>query len=274
MWWLPFVLAGCWLDGEEWALKRYDAQLNALEEQPGTPVVDLGLGECVQVLFEGDAEGFTDQRTDRQSAECGPSAGPDVSLAWSVPDDGCWVLSTRGSGFSPVLSGRDACTGDTLFCTDESVAIVDLEQQPTLLVVDGAGANDAGEWQLEAVPLITDDIDTATSASGSTVGNPTWEQFSCEAGPTGAASYVRFTPATGGIWRIALDSEVDATLSVHRSCRLGDSLACTDVTAGAEGAVQVDLAPLEEVVLRIGGRWENGAAQPSQGPWSLALTVE
>lgn len=270
---VALTASGCWLDGVEWAEKRRDA--GVVDVVPSQPVVaDLGLGSCVQSLFDGSDEGRTDSLTNASDATCSTAAGPDVSLAWDVPDDGCWVLSARGSSFDTVLSGRDACGGETLFCGVDGVVITELEEGPTLIVVDGEGAADDGEWKLSASPLVTDDIGTNTTADGTLVGQPTWEDFACEGPISGAASYVRFTPATTGRWRIELNSAVAGVLSVHKGCDLETAVTCTDAEANQTQSVVLQLNALEEVVVRVGGRWESGASQPAAGLWDLTFTIE
>ncbi|MCA9569107.1 MAG: hypothetical protein KC656_14765 [Myxococcales bacterium] len=269
---LATLSTGCWLDGDEWALKRYEVEQAGLPtDEP--PPNDLGLGVCVQELFDGSAGGFlsTQPASLEPPAFCASGSGQEIALGWDVRNGGCWVLDAEASDYPVLVYGQDACTGDALFCAAQGPAIVDLDEGPVLLVVDATTMGVSGEWKLDATPLVQVDLGTNTATTGDTTGRPSWESRGCGAEPAGAATYLRFTPVSSGTWEFQLLPEFDAVLSVHMPCTLDTSLQCSDELVGDRLTVRADLAALEEVLVRVAGKWPSGQAAPAQGAFTLYM---
>lgn len=278
---LPLLLvllsSGCWLSGEEWRLKREEAALNGQPTPTEEPVVpDLGLGTCVEALFDGQASGILDGGPSDLTPDgtCAGQSGEEVAFAWSVPDAGCYVLDGTGSDMEVAVYGRESCTGAMAFCGAGVPAIAELDEEPVLLVVDVLDGSTTGEWKVEAVDLITHDIGTNTQLDGDLTTRPTWETFACEGVPSGAAAYVRFTPVTGGTWAFDVVAPFETSVSLHQACDLESTLDCSDSAVDGHTVARTELGPLEEVVVRIAGRWPEGEEGPERGSWSLYITEE
>ncbi len=268
---LPLLAAGCWLSGEEWALKRQEAA----NPSPSDVGDALGLGSCVQVLTDGDAAGFLGDEPAVLEPSCAAETGREVVLGLVVRERDCYVLDSTGSDYGTVLYGRDRCGGDELFCGRDEPVIAELSEEPVLLVVDALAADAAGEWTLRVTPLIHQDLGTDQYAGGDTTGYPSIDDFECEGDSTGAATYLRFRPYAAGRWTFDLQADFAASLSLHDgSCSFVTGTdPCRRGQPGALVRLEADLGT-DDVIIRVGGHWPFGAPEPEQGAWSLQITRE
>lgn len=269
---LALGLTGCWLDGDEWALKRLEAAQGIPETVvPSGP--DLGLGSCVQDILDGPVSGINESlpREMDPPSSCSPGSGREAVFAWDVRYAGCYVVSAKGTDYAPVVYTRDACDGATLACSPDEALVSYFDEGPVLVVVDAMSAGGEGEYEVETLPLIQQDLGTTTDASGDTTGLPTWEDTPCGAARVGASAYLTFTPPTAGTWRFEVEAQHDVVLSLHQACDFSNSLDCADATLAGEELVTAELGALEEVILRIGGAWPAGRGAPEQGPWELTI---
>lgn len=272
------LLTGCWLSQDEWTEKRNQAAINGLPTPTGGPSVpDLGLGACVEELFDRTANGFLTGDSSRLTPDgtCAPASGEERAFAWGVPQADCYVLDATASDMEVAVYGRTDCTGEMVFCGADEPAIVALEEEPILLVVDVLDGATSGEWKVSAQPLISEDLGTNTQYDGDNTGRPTWERFGCPGGPeSGAATYLRFTPVSGGTWAFDVVAPFDAVVSLHQACDLETSLDCSDTDVAGHTVARLDLDPLEEVVVRVGSLTTGVSDEPTTGAWSLYITRE
>ncbi len=137
-----------------WANQSGTYQLNI---NPACP--DANLGQAPSGTTVSDT---TIARVDKQVGSCGGMAAPDFAYEWTPPIGGTYSLSTNGSGFDTVLYVQEAaCGGTELACNDNDpnggltsqTTVNLLAGQTVVIVVDGAGANVSGNFNLSIIRL-------------------------------------------------------------------------------------------------------------------------
>lgn len=121
-------------------------------------------GSCPEIVIgsatgTGATTGSTEGYAADSAGSCGGADAPDVSVQWTVPSTGTWVIDTAGSGFDTLLYVTDGCGGAELACDDDGAGSlqsrVEVEAtagQSLVIVVDGFGSGDAGAFVLNIQP--------------------------------------------------------------------------------------------------------------------------
>ncbi len=316
-WVFTLLLTGCWLPqsvvrekihdvpGDDSTLDSVDVVDTPVidtDEPPDTvdtpdPVdttidtpVDTDLPVCWDAEIPSGATGLTlagdnNERGDNHASTCTPfEGGQDLAWSWEVPQTGCYVISTAGSGFDSVLYLLDGCQ-DELVCNDDVAYELNdyssevhaqlTADQIVTVVVDGYDADAVGNvslsfWQGEEVAY---DVDAGFVEgllyTGSNSGEDTTLSFA-EADDCsddgGRDVLVRWQASGSGVFRFSIShADFDTVLSVHRAC---DTLAfrCADVVRpvlggnGTQEEIDMTLDLGEVVILRVAGARFLGAA--------------
>lgn len=253
--------------------------------------------DCPSGMLSPDVDqpvtGTTAGANDINASSCGGAGAPDVSLAWTPPRTGRYLIHTDGSTFDTVLSVQegDVCGGTELACSYDVFgegSWVDVVLQggaPVIITVDGVDGA-AGEYVLAIDALSEfycadggdDDADGAVDCDdadcdctcpfqdlGSAVGSGVYagstdrhgdlDAGSCGGSGAGDASFVWTAPAAGRYRIDTLNSSFDTVLYVQEGDVCGGAeLACNDDTGfGLTSKVEVELAAGQTVLITVDG---------------------
>ena len=131
--------------------------------------VELRISEAVQLVCDSEKiagavpqqiAGDTSANLDELASGCGGAGAPEQVFEFNPPGPGTYRFDTVGSSFDTVLYALDDCAGAPLACNDDwnfqlqSELTLDLGPgEKVLVVVDGHGANDFGDFVLNVQEL-------------------------------------------------------------------------------------------------------------------------
>ena len=117
----------------------------------------------------GEVAGDTVGSSDDVSPSCARGSS-DVSLEFTAPATGDYVIDTVGSGYDTTLVVLDGCGGSELACSDDhlgftapvsQVRVSLTAGQVVVLVADGHGLDDVGSYVIGVAPLEASESDCA-----------------------------------------------------------------------------------------------------------------
>lgn len=255
-----------------------------------TPEVDTEPSACWDAEIPSGATGLTlagdnTNRGDDHASTCTPfEGGQDLAWSWEVPQTGCYVFSTAGSGFDSVLYLLDGCQ-DELVCNDDVAyelgeyssevhAQLSADQVVTV-VVDGYDADAVGDvslsfWQGEDLAY---DVDAGFLEGLLYTGSNSGQDTTLSFGSTDDCSddggrdvLIRWQASGSGVFRFSVSrADFDTVLSVHRPCDT-EAFRCTDAARpvlggnGLQEEIDMTLDLGEVVILRVAGARFLGAA--------------
>jgi hypothetical protein len=201
--------------------------------------VDDTAGNWTGTMLTGDTTADDDTYS-RGDGTCGSTAssGPDHVVAWTAPDDACYVVHTFGTEFDTVLRRLDGCDGEEIACSDDArdrsgshtsqsmLRVGGVAGQAYTFVVDGWSEATAGAWTLTAertdaqVDLSAGDslggAMGASVASGSNTNSTLAVDAGCTSGTEAASVQYQWTaPRTGTVTVDSIGSDYDTVLAVY-----------------------------------------------------------
>jgi hypothetical protein len=209
--------------------------------------------------------GSTFGGSDLLAGSCGGFGSPEAVFWFQAPVSGTYVFDTVGTVFDSVLYVLDPFSCGELACNDgwsnppSQVLLTLGVGEEVLLVVDGVGAGDQGDyvlqWYLTDCPMTDLGSMVPLSVMGSTQGGFSNLESACAFTVSPEATYLFTAPADGSYTFDTAGSGFDTVLYLLDSTCGGIELACNDDAAPVDvtSAVTIDLFADQQVVVVVDG---------------------
>ena len=246
------------VDGFDGDTGPFQLNLN-LSEPADCP--DLQLASSPTVSQVGSTEG----QPAFVRTSCVDQDAPAATFVYTAPATGTYLFDTRGSDFDTVLGLFDGYCGEReLDCNDDSIGLlseleIELDAGQTVTVAVTGHYGSSGSFQLNIQQLGGGCPDGVlpvlpmVSQVGSTVGQASFHQTSCDDEEAPATTYVYTAPTAGTYLFDTQGSSFDTVLALFAGFCGELELTCNDDTYDGLSEVQSELDAGQTVTVVVTG---------------------